>query len=624
MSGDILLRDPGASPGDISLGETLTASFNVSFTFSAGLTLLGNVEIASVEPEIVATLADDARVVSIEPEIIAGLGSDPRVVSIEPEIMVGLSLDARLVSIEPEIIAARPLNPYSTVEEGGTSGSAGICVSFASPTRGYGSDEACCSGFDGPECGTGTGGTPGVETLLAFAKATDDEVLLCSRGAFTGYYPVTGVSMLTWARVTEYNGGAAGEVPIISAMSSTIGWRVAYAGTADPDTVRVQYRDTGATVRSDDHAFSSGDLRGAGWRAVGGFRGDATPWTQRAFVDDEVGGTTNGTVAPQSGQNSQITLFGEQGGTYFTGLMFSPLFLAVAGGVAQQTDYFADLGARTGDIFDAPTLLISPRPKSTVLPGDAVAVWVVDVDNNAVPGPTVWGTPAYWRGPWWGLEFTDIHWIQVPWVNSSVTTGKTLLLCVQGASIPASDQYVVGRMSAGAGGVEFLIRNTDGVDAQVLLYDAVGGLVATLSLSFTETLGRRLFYILRIGAGGTASCRLTVYDDSAVTIGNVAITPSGTVALNQDQRWGRSHTGSAYNAGTCFRWAEVNGVLADVDTAALISGTYPTDQDLYGVDGNVVDDADPVKLWGYCDNTGLYASTITFEATGSPTIVVGS
>lgn len=240
-------------------------------------------------------------------------------------------------------------------------------------------------------------------------------------------------------------------------------------------------------------------------------------------------------------------------------------------------------------------------------------------------GPTVWGTPAYWRGPWWGLVFADIHWIQVPWASSSVAAGKTLVVSLQGSAAPGSNQYVVGRMGAGAGGIELYIGTSDGVDATAVLYDATGGAVATINVTTTEAVGPLYYYVIRIGAAGTASCSLELVSPEGTVLATGAATPSAAVSLNQDQRWGRAHGGSAYTVGTCYRWAECDGVLTAQQVEDLLDGIRAADgHDIRGVDGNVIDDANQIKLWGPSDASGAYASTITFESIGSDQIIVGS
>lgn len=645
--GDISLRNPGLSAGDINLADAPTGAFVVAFAFSGTLhdasglngsftvqfDFTGELEdataqVASLKGEVVSNLGEPASVASLREEVITNIEEDATVASLRHEVMASIFDDATIASIRHEAVAARPLLPYSpyVIHTGG--GSGGLCTPFSIPTSGFGDSTSCCDGFGIPACTSGGGTTQRV--LLSFQKATDDSVLLCTRGAFPGYYPTDGLSLFTWIRVTEFNGGAAGAVPMLGGITGSLGWALQLGGTGADDAVSITYRDTGSTLRSDTHTFSGGDLRTAGWRSAGGFRASATPWAQRAFVDEEVSAGTNGTVAPQAGETGQITLFGQSGGTYFTGQLLCPVVinadLGSDGTDTYQDGYYADLGQRAyGAVYDNPLIMLSPRAKNTVAPGDPVEVWAVDSGNGRVTGPTVWGTPAYWRGPWWGLVFADIHWIQVPWANSSVASGKTLVVGLQGSSTPGSNQYVVGRMAAGAGGVELYIGTSDGVDATAVLYDAAGGAVATMSVTTTEALGALYYYVIRIGAAGTASCSLEIVTPAGTVVATSSATPSSAVALNQDQRWGRAHGGSAYTAGTCYRWAECDGVLTTEEVEELLDGTLAADgHDIRGVDGNVIDDANQIKLWGPYDASGVYASTITFESIGSDAVIVGS
>lgn len=631
-AGDIQLRDNGASPGDISLSGEAASSAGIAVAtwvaFDAEGTTNVPATIYSYVPELGFSLGEESRIFSYVPELAFSASPRVEIFSVVPEIAFSRSTQAKIDSVVPELgfsVSFDPYSPYSQTSSGA------LCNPYQLPET-WTTITSFCSAFAIPDC-SGAGGASS-NVLLAFEKATADTVLLCTRG-LSGLFPTTGISAMAWARLTAFS--AAGvQVPIISGMMVTVdgpsaGWRVAYGGSVDPEDGLIQYRDTGSTLRSDADTFT-GTLVGAGWHAIGGFRAASTPWLQRAFVDDQVNAGTNATAAPASGTQAVVTLFGESGSAYFTGQLICPLFIAAdygsSGDDTVQLQFFDDLGKRQSAVYTNPALVLAPRAMSSVAPGDPVEVWVVDEDNVRVQGPIVYGTPAYWRGPWNGLNFADIHWISVPWSSTSLTTGKTLIVSLQGQSVPAAAQYVVGRTSGAAGGLELLILNTDGTDCTANFYNAAGVQVATVTLDVSETLGNLTYYVIRIGIDGTAPCSLEIFGADGVAINEGSSTPSDTVALNQDQRWGRhSSAGSAYTSGTCFRWVEFDGVLSDVQVANYISnsGVPPTAlKDMRGCSSNVWDDGDPVRLWGLYDASGTYGSAITFESIGADEIVVGT
>lgn len=625
--GDIALRNPGANPGDIALSGGGGASAGVAiatwtaFDATAGPSIPA--QIYSVQAEVIYTPeAETAKVYSVRPEAVYVLDAEPgKVYSVAVEAVYTLEDEpARVFSVQSEIIYGRPLDPYGPYVSGGSS--SGLCVSFASSVA-FEGDESCCDGFSSPACGSGEELVP---EQLAFEKATADTVLLCTRG-LSGLFPTGALSVMSWARLTAFS-GAGVQVPIAGGLDAVDGWRLAYGGSAAPSEVLLQYRDTAAALRSDSRAFSGGTLVGAGWHALGGSRAGTDPWAQRAWVDDEAGAATNGTVAPQAGTNDAITLFGESGGAYFTGMLLFPVFFTADLGADGQAAFFDDLGQHfSTEIFRNPALVLSPRADSSVAAGDPVRVWMVDRNNDEVSGPVAWGTPAYYKGPWWGLSFSDIHWVQVPWRDADLTAGKTVILSVQGASVPGANQHVASRMAAGAGGFSLEILTTDGTDATLTLYDSTGAQALQLTLDVTVTLGSLVYYVVQIGVDGTGLCTFAVYRPEVGLVNATTGTPSTAVALDQDQRWGRgTSTGSAYTAGTCFLWAEFDGLLSSgeiVDYIAQEEDAPVPKQELAGCDGNVWDDGDPVRLWGPYDATGTYGSEIVFTGIGSTQITVG-
>lgn len=617
---DIVMRNAGPA-FDIDDGTASSATMPGEGFMEVATT---TADVASYKVETVLAISDTAQVASYKFEAVLAISDAAQVASLKLEPILAISDSVQVSSYKAEVVHSREEDIYAPYDPGGGS-SVGLCVSFASSARFANQSGACCDGF--VSLPPSSGGDP---ELLAFQKAVDDTVLLCTRG-LSGLFPTAALSVMSWSRLETLD--TAGQVPIVNGADAADGWRLVYGGSGAPSTALVQYRDTGAALRSDSHTFSGGTLVGAGWHAIGGFRAGENPWLQRAWVDDEVAAGTTGTVAPQTGTRDAITLFGEPDGPQrFRGQIICPLFFAVDlgsdGTATYQDSFFDDLGQRQSAIYSNPNLLLAPRALSTVAAGDEVRVWAVDSDDVEISGPTVMGTPAYWRGPWWGLAFEDIHWVQVPWASSSLAAGKTLLLSLQGSAVPGTDRYVAGRLAGGAGGIELLIRSTDGVDARAVLYDAAGGAVLTLNLALTATLGDLIHYVVRVGVAGTAQCELTAFDEGGTSIGTTTGTPSAAVALNQDQRWGRAHAaGSPYNAGTCFRWVEFGTILTTQQVQDYIAQTgsppSPT-RDIRGVSGNVWDDGDPTRLWGYYDSTGAYGSTITFESVGGPQIVVGS
>lgn len=632
-AGDIQLRDNGATEGDIALSGGTSSSAGVAAltwdVYDAEGTTTPPAFVFSVVPELGFSVIPQSEVFSVVPETAFSTAPRAEIFSVVGETAFSSQAHVDVFSVVPELgfsVFQDPYQPYSQ-----TSGGA-LCVPYTLPMV-WTTITSFCSPFAIPDC-SGSGGSSSA-VLLAFQKSAADTVLLCTRG-LSGLFPTGGLSILTWGRLDAFS--AAGvQVPIISGSLTTIdgptsGWRLVYGGSAAPTNDLIQYRDTGGALRSDSDTFSGGTLVGAGWHALGGFRQEGSPWLQRAFVDDQVNAGTNGTVAPGSGTQAVVTLFGESGGAYFTGQILCPLLITADEGSdgddTVQLQFFTDLGKRDSAVFSNPALVLAPRARSSVTPGDAVEIWTINKNSVRVEGPVVYGTPGFWRGPGFGLNFADIHWISVPWSSASLSAGKTLLLGLQGNAVPGASQYATSRSSAGGGGLELLILNTDGTDCTANFYDAFGVQVATITLDVSETLGNLTYYAIRIGVDGVAECSLEIFDASGTSINEGTNVPSGTVSIEQNQRWGRgTSTGSAYTSGTCFCWVEFNGTLSDEQVSAYLAGDLGAPvplKDIRGCDSNVWDDGDPVRLWGLYDATGTYGSSITFESIGSDEIVVGS
>lgn len=618
MGGDVVLRDNGSATGDVALSSTVdtTAGFAGDSSFSGIAS--SAVAVASVLPEVIVAIEGDAQVASVLPEAIVYIEGDARVASALPEV----------------VFYFPPGDTYTPAPGPGGGGGGGYnrpTCTVARPAQGY-SRPVCTvyrpgSAFNRPYSGGSGGGGPSVQ--LAFAKGTADAVVLCTR-ARSGFYPTDSLSAFSWVRVSTFNGP--GVVPLLDAEDTTRGWRFAAAGAGSPANLSWQYRDTSAAIRQDVHTYSGGDLRTAGWVSGGGFRSEGAPYTLRAFVDQEVGGSTAGTVAPQTGQTNLVTLFGAADGSgYITGQIIAPVLigedLGSDGSTTYQDAYYADAATRQNTaIFENPELILAPRARSSVRIGDPVELWAIDDNSSRVVGPTVIGTPGLWRGPDYGLSFSDLHYLTVPWVSTSLATGKTIIVSAQGSTIPSTTPAcLVGRASGAGGGIQISIRNTDGVSAVFKAYDAGGAEVLSLTVASTAILGQAVYYVFRIGVGGTASCTALTVGPAGIIQNSASGTPSAAIALS-DQRWGRNQNANeCYSFGFGHRWYEAPVILSDTEVAEVITGTYGgvLSRTMAGVDSNIIDDADQQILWGYYDSTGAYGSLITFESVGTQ-VVPGS
>jgi hypothetical protein len=433
------------------------------------------------------------------------------------------------------------------------------------------------------------------------------------------------MSAYSWVRVVAFSPAGTPQVLDVAEFN-TAGWSLRFGGSAAPEDIVGMYVDTGNVERTDTEDRGS-TFVGAGWRAVGVDRTRGVTRDLRAGVDAGAGTVTNYSQTPALGEPGLVTVFGPSTGSgpYWRGLVLNPTFVLQDLGTVGQASFLAAEGGRTGTPLTSRNLVLAPRAPRSAAPGDAIACFPVDrtgTATSAVP-ILVFGTPAYWRGPRWGLSFADPHWIRVAWPAAP----RTLLLGYQLSGVPAGAQYLVGRTDGASGGIEVICQPTAGVPLDVLFYDASGALVLTLSVDPGAELGRVTYLAVLLPAGGTGTCTVKAYSDAGALLDTASGTPSAAVNFSDAQRWGRDYNDGNAFSGLARSWSVSSTELTDGEVEALVLSPYTQGLgdlvDIRGVDSNVIDDGDDIRLWGPYDPAGAYASSITYAGTGTTTILPG-